>query len=562
MRKLQPKHLFGLFLLAWFLINLVQAAFTELDPDEAYYWVYSQELDWGYFDHPPGIAVLINWGTALFPGTLGVRFFSNVFLIGSFYFLWLCLPKGLNRQQTILWISLLAAMPMLHVYSFIATPDVPLLFFGALYLYLNQQFTKHRSWIWALALGVCMAALLYSKYHGILWIVLLLLANLKLLRDPRYYAAGILGVLLFFPHLYWQYSNEFPSFRYHLSGRDDAYELKYTITYLFNQFVVFSPFLFPLIIGALWKFKPANTFQKGWICLIIGFWSIFFFLTGKGHAEPQWTVLLSFPLLFLLFEACEQQLISRKWTLRMAWLSLFFLIVARILLLIPFKDLDSDFHKRIWVTELKAKAGNLPVLFMDSYRDPSKYAFYSGDRAYTLTDLYYRKNQFDLWDWEKVLHNQSVFIVGQGQLDCPGCEVLQLTNRGEKTFVVADSFQVTQNVWIDFKFPEDTLIYGQAYSIDMEVHNPYAHTVQRNTGTQPIELYVLLSDENEYRQWYPIESDWKEWSGESATKVQGIMNIPGFLGDPSTAFLQVGIRTGGLHPAYHSKPKPVYLRYE
>ena len=47
-----------LFYSIWLLISFVQAAGTELFDDEAYYWVYSKFLDWGYFDHPPMVAVL------------------------------------------------------------------------------------------------------------------------------------------------------------------------------------------------------------------------------------------------------------------------------------------------------------------------------------------------------------------------------------------------------------------------------------------------------------------------------------------------------------------------
>lgn len=60
------------FYASWFLLSLLQAATTGLFDDEAYYWVYSQYLDWGYFDHPPMIAWLIKLGTSLFAGELGV----------------------------------------------------------------------------------------------------------------------------------------------------------------------------------------------------------------------------------------------------------------------------------------------------------------------------------------------------------------------------------------------------------------------------------------------------------------------------------------------------------
>ncbi len=48
------------FLLGTLLIlNLIQAANTELLDDESYYWAYSRFPAWGYFDHPPMIAVMI-----------------------------------------------------------------------------------------------------------------------------------------------------------------------------------------------------------------------------------------------------------------------------------------------------------------------------------------------------------------------------------------------------------------------------------------------------------------------------------------------------------------------
>jgi hypothetical protein len=68
----RPLFLF-LLLLIWLAINLLQSAFTELAHDEAYYWMYSRNLAWGYFDHPPFIAILIKLGYALIPEEIGVR---------------------------------------------------------------------------------------------------------------------------------------------------------------------------------------------------------------------------------------------------------------------------------------------------------------------------------------------------------------------------------------------------------------------------------------------------------------------------------------------------------
>src|SRR5690554_2716678 len=66
----KTRQIFILLIFAWFLINIIQSLFTEIGNDEAYYWVYSQYPDWGYFDHPPMIALVIKIGTLLAGNTL------------------------------------------------------------------------------------------------------------------------------------------------------------------------------------------------------------------------------------------------------------------------------------------------------------------------------------------------------------------------------------------------------------------------------------------------------------------------------------------------------------
>ena len=39
-------------------LRAVMAGLLPLTADEAYYWLWSQHLAWGYFDHPPMIAWL------------------------------------------------------------------------------------------------------------------------------------------------------------------------------------------------------------------------------------------------------------------------------------------------------------------------------------------------------------------------------------------------------------------------------------------------------------------------------------------------------------------------
>ncbi|MCB0597219.1 MAG: glycosyltransferase family 39 protein [Lewinellaceae bacterium] len=479
------RWLWGL-LSAWALANIFQAALTELDPDEAYYWMYSLELDWGYFDHPPAVALLIRAGTLLFSGELGVRFFFVLLQPLSVYFLWRLAGRPSEKWDVITFIGLLAAIPILEIYGFVATPDGPLLFFAALFLWLYKQFVEGGRWPHTVLLGVCMAALLYSKYHGVLLIFFVLLSNLSLLKKPSFYVASILGFLLFLPHLHWQYENGFPSFLYHLQGRDDVYKLKYTTTYLLNQMVIFSPFLFPMLLWVLWKRRAEGPMDRACRFLLYGFWAFFFYTSFKGHVEPQWTGILSFPIALILFEECRRNLAFARWVRIFSLVTVLLLLAARLELAFNWTGLKSEFHRRQWVYELQQQAAGHPVLFHNTYRDVSKYSFYAGEKAYAFSDIEYRPNQFDLWDWERELHNKTVLLAAQNSWKCTACERVELTRKSFKLQLL-DSLQVAEKVQC---FLPDTLEKewkaGGKLAIPIRFFNPYPHDIDFQKGTLPL----------------------------------------------------------------------------
>src|SRR5438445_12604169 len=67
----------GLAILALVGLRLVAAAFTPITFDEAYYWMWSNHLAGGYYDHPPGVAIVIRLGTIIAGDTEhGVRLIS------------------------------------------------------------------------------------------------------------------------------------------------------------------------------------------------------------------------------------------------------------------------------------------------------------------------------------------------------------------------------------------------------------------------------------------------------------------------------------------------------
>jgi len=547
----QPGHqLFAGFLLIWLLINWGQAFATKLDPDEAYYWVYARQLAFGYFDHPPAVALMIAAGYQLFANELGVRLLTGLLHIGTLAGVWVLVGKPSGKKDTWLLIALLTAMPMLQVYAFITTPDVPLLFFGVWYLVVFRRFLQQPGARHALLLGVLMAALLYSKYHGVVWIGLIGLAHFRtLVRQPWFYAAAAIGLVLFLPHLYWQYDHNFPSFTYHLSGRDDPYELKHTVSYLLNQVAIFSPLVFPMLVWALIKYQSRDTLRPTFHWLLIGFWVFFFAMSFKGHVEPQWTVLLTFPLVIIGYRYAQQHPRFRKWILRMAWASTVLLLVVRLFLIVPVGEVLRDFHQVDWVYDLQERADGRPIVFADSYRDPATFHFYSGERAYQFTDHKYRASQYDIWWWETDLHNRDVLLAGKKPWKCTGCPLVQLESRNFRLKPM-DQLQVSQQVELRHRNSQRSAT-GDSLSLTIELLNPYSFPIQPSVGSMPLRIVGLLYNDQGLAAFLPITPVPDHWAAESALSFQARMPLPDSLS--GTYQFTLGIQTGDLPPA-NSRP--------
>lgn len=549
---------FPLFLAIWVLLNLLQAGFTPLDPDEAYYWVYAQQLDWGYFDHPPAAAFLIKLGTLLLPGTLGLRFFIVLANALAFVVMWDLAGRPWQGRALYVFIALLLAMPFLHLYGFIATADAPLMLFSALFFWGYQRFWKQPNFSNALLWAVIMAALLYSKYHGVLLIFFTVLSNLKLFRQPWFYAAGFIGALLFLPHLYWQYSHDFPSFRYHLKGRDDVYELKYTLNYLLNQLLIFSPLLVPSIVLAWVKLPVQDVLQRSFRWVMVGFWLFFLWSTSKGHVEPQWTAILSIPLVLLLFYGEKFRGFPSKTMLWLGFSSAALVLLARVGLLLLWGPLGKQFDNQSWIRPLQTHTQGLPVLFHNTYRNPALYHFYTTQKAYELTTSQYRKSQYDLWSDEEELQGKKVYMVLDQKTYCSTCDTLKL---GKKTMLgtVLEDFQVVEKITLEvLKAPQEAKA-GDSIQVQLKLHNPYPFAVDPNRGTFKLRLGLAYHRDGQYLwdEFGVSKTPIGVWAAGQGYVLDVRFRTPErFRGDLDMVF---GLRYGELQSTLGSEPMLIHI---
>ena len=410
-----PKTL--LYLLgALLLINLLQSAFTHLIFDEAYYWYYAQEMAWGYFDHPPMVALLIKMGSLFFDGELGVRFMSCILSVGTFLIIWQLIENPKKKDYVPQFFVLVFSMTLLNAYGFFTLPDTPLIFFTALFLWTYKKFILAPTWQMSIVLGIVMAALMYSKYHAILVIFFVLLSNLKLLRNKHAWLAVLVSLVCYLPHLLWLYNHDFISIKYHLYERPNReYDFNdFTLAFFVNLVAIFG-LTFPWIYKSLFKTKVNDKFTRALIFLTYGIILFFFISSFNRRVQTQWIIAISIPMAILAFNYMLQNEGARKWIYRMGLVNIVLIFYLRLGLIykpmIPFYY-ETHGNKEL-ALEIKSIIGDMPVVFENSYRDAPMYAFYTGSTTFSLNNIHYRKNQYSIDDSEsKVQHKKVLYVSG------------------------------------------------------------------------------------------------------------------------------------------------------
>jgi len=441
------KNSLVIFFLCWFLVNLLQAGTTELFDDEAYYWVYSKFLAWGYFDHPPMIALLVKGGYFLFHNELGVRLFVTVLSTATLIIIYDLLPQKNKR----LFFSIACSLAILQIGGMLAVPDIPLCFFTAVFFWFYRRFLQKPSLTNALLLGLGMTLMLYSKYHGVLIILFTLTSNIKLLKQPLAYVSVLFAALLFIPHLLWQLNHGFPSVQYHLFERGfSGYEIYYTTDYLLGQILIAGPLMGWLLIWQSFRYKTSDLFERALKFSLLGFYGFFLLMTLKGNVEANWTIPALVPLIIISHQAL---LNNKKWK-NVLWKSvpftLFIVLSVRIYMMLDIAPMSwmpkDEFHQnKKWTSVIKEKAGNLPVVFIDSYQKASKYWFYTGTTSFSLNTYLYRRNNFNFWPIENSLQGKSVYAVVYKDSTWFN-DIIEKTTGGEIRGQKIDSFYSHSNI--------------------------------------------------------------------------------------------------------------------
>ncbi len=250
------------WILGFQLFRLILLPFMGLMPQDAYYYLYGQNLSLSYFDHPGMIGYLLRIFTDLFGQSIFVVKFADFLItsltILSFYKL---ASYFLSKQKLQRAILLLTSTIFISILSFNSTPDVPLLLFWTLSLIcLYKAIFEEKKWFWVLG-GIAMGLAFNSKYTALLLqiglIGFLIFSNKyrKLFFSPWFWTSILLSILITYPVWYWNFQNEFASFVFQSSERTSSIsEFKISPKNFFgaigHQMFLLIPILF-LVIGVI-----------------------------------------------------------------------------------------------------------------------------------------------------------------------------------------------------------------------------------------------------------------------------------------------------------------------
>lgn len=201
-------------------LRLLAARWIHLTEDEAYYRLWAQHLQFGYYDHPPMIAWWIRLGVTLIgDNPLGVRL-ASILSTGLATCFVAALASTLGARpatafRSALWYN---ATTTIGLGGILATPDSPATLFWLVTIWCLAKVWSGGSQGWWPAAGLAAGLAVLSKYSalflapGVLLWLALLPEGRRVLRSPWPWSAALAAVAIFSANVVWNADHQWITF--------------------------------------------------------------------------------------------------------------------------------------------------------------------------------------------------------------------------------------------------------------------------------------------------------------------------------------------------------------
>ncbi|ESQ88259.1 hypothetical protein ABAC460_16500 [Asticcacaulis sp. AC460] len=309
-------------------LRLITASQVGLVPDEAYYWLWAQHPDLGYYDHPPMVAWWIMATTNYF---FDSGFFVRLSFVLSFLGLsWLTYDSArvlfdtAIARRAVLWLN---ACLLLSIGSVVATPDPPsvLMWAGGLWA-LARLLTSNKGWWW-LVFGLFAGLGVEAKYTNLFlglgvaaWMVMDKPAR-RWLLTPWPYLGGLVALAAMAPNLMWNLNHDWTTVEKQF-GRIGAqdFTLKFLIEFILSQPLLLNPLIFVFAaLGVLAAFQNSESRLKLLVALPLPLFAYLLVHVFHDRIQGNWTAPV-FPGLVLLGAVVAEGIEGKGWN-RARWLA-------------------------------------------------------------------------------------------------------------------------------------------------------------------------------------------------------------------------------------------------
>src|SRR2546429_5076137 len=308
-----------LFIIALTAVRLSMLVTTDLEFDEAHYWMWSEHLAPAYFSKGPAIAFVIRASSSVFGANeFGVRFFSPLLSAGTSVLLFYFARRLFNPTAGLWAVIAVNVTPIFNVGAFLMTIDALSVFFwlAAMFTFwLAVEKSPNFFWYWPLT-GLLIGLGFLSKYTNALELVsiVLVLALAPRLRHEFKHAGFylLLGVfaLCTVPPIGWNAQHAWVTLA-HLRSRggiEHGFGLHpvEVLSFIGEHFLAYSPFLFlALAWGVIGSWQRVNQQFKVLFLMWFGLpvFLFYLFLSLNKAAAPNWDGLafLGFGLLAIYY---------------------------------------------------------------------------------------------------------------------------------------------------------------------------------------------------------------------------------------------------------------------
>lgn len=315
-----------IFLVIITAVRLVLAAAIPITEDEAYYRLWAQGLQLGYYDHPPMIAWWIRAGMSLAgDNAFGIRLVPTI-VCGLTGLLVFDLAKRLGADQRTsarasLWYN---ATLVIGMGGNLATPDAAATPFWILTLWCLAQTRQTPSPTWWLTAGLAAGLACLSKYStlflapGVVIWLLMSPEGRTSLKRPWPWAAALIAAAIFSLNVAWNAEHHWVTFDKQF-GRLAPHGLKpqYVADLLLGQLLLLNPLITVFAIRGLkrpWdrSEKPGALRASLLVATSLPFAAYLLLHALHDRVQAHWPVLI-YPALAIIAAAASERVADNGW---------------------------------------------------------------------------------------------------------------------------------------------------------------------------------------------------------------------------------------------------------